>query len=320
MLSRVQRLFLSAALVAAAFVACSGSAAGVGLSPTQACSDLASSICNRLDSCAPFYVTLAYGSVSQCTMRAAVGCPNVISANGSGATASDVEACARAYTAASCADLESNSPPSACQIAGTLAAGAVCGTGQQCVGPSGYCKIASTAVCGACATQSAAGGPCTANGDCQSGLVCGTATGATMGACVSPGAAGAMCDAGHPCQATLACSKTTCSPPGQAGAACDPTGQNCDLTQGLFCNPTSKVCAQVQTAAAGGSCGYSASTNTYTLCANGATCNGATGTKQGTCGAVAADGAACGSNMATCMAPAICVNDVCTLPDASSCQ
>jgi hypothetical protein len=309
-----------AAIIAAAFVACSGPAAGVGVSPAQACSDLSTSICTRLNACAPFYVTLAYGGVSQCTTRVAIGCPDTISANGSGATASDVEACAQAYPAASCAQLEANAPPPACQIAGTLAAGAVCGTSQQCAGPNGYCKIASTAVCGACATQSAAGGPCTANGDCQAALVCGMAAVATMGACVSPGATGATCDPAHPCQQTLVCSKTTCSMPVQAGGACDPIAQNCDLTQGLFCHPMSKVCAQVQTGAAGGPCGFSASTNTYTLCTSGATCNGATSTKQGTCGAVAADGAACGSNMATCMTPAVCVNNVCTLPNASSCQ
>jgi hypothetical protein len=319
MFMRAHRSLFSAALVAAAVVACSGSTAGT-VSSTQACSDLAMNLCTKLNSCAPFYVTLDYGSVSQCAARSAIDCPDVLMANGSGATASDVEACAQAYASASCEALESNSPPPACQIAGTLAAGAVCGSNQQCLGPNAYCKIAPTAICGACATQSAAGGACTSSDDCQSGLVCGAAVGATSGSCVSPGAAGAMCDSGHPCQSTLVCSNTTCSMPVQAGGACDPQAQNCDLTQGLFCNPTSKVCAQVQTAAAGAACGFSASSNTYTVCANGAQCNGATATMQGTCGSVAADGAACGSNMATCMAPAICVNDVCTIPNPSSCH
>jgi hypothetical protein len=317
---RIHRSFISAAIAAVTVLACSGSTSSSNVSPTQACSDLATNICNKLNSCAPFYVTIAYGSVSECTARAAIDCPQTISASGSGATASNVEACAQAYTSASCADLESNTAPSACTIAGTLTAGAMCGASQQCVGPNGYCKTSATAVCGTCATLSAAGAACTSNSDCQAGLVCGTAAGATMGACVTAGAAGAMCDAGHPCGGTLVCYNTTCSAPVEAGGACDATAQNCDLTSGLYCNPTSKVCAQATTAAAGGSCGYSASANTYTLCSSGATCNGETATTQGTCGAVAADGAACGSNMATCTAPAICVNNVCTLPNPQSCN
>jgi hypothetical protein len=316
---RVHRSLFSAAVAAAAVVACSGKG-GSAVSPAQACSDLASAICNKLNSCAPFYVTLAYGSVSQCMTRAAIGCPNLISANGSGATAGDVEACAQAYPSASCADLESNTSPSACQIAGTLPAGSACGGDQQCAGPNGYCKIAASAVCGTCATQSAAGGACSTSDDCQVGLVCGTASGATMGSCVSAGAAGAACSDAHPCQATLVCYNATCSAPVEAGGACDATAQNCDGTQGLFCNPTSKVCAQVQTAMSGAACGYSASSNTYTLCANDGTCNGSTQTTQGTCGSIASDGAACGSNMANCMDPAVCVNNTCTLPNAASCM
>lgn len=317
---KIRSSWVPAAVAAAAVGACSGSTSSSNLSTTQACNNLGNTICNKLDSCAPFYVTLAYGSVSSCASRFALDCPDTISANGSGATASNVEACAQAYPSATCEDLESNGTPSACVIAGTLAAGSVCGANEQCVGPNGYCRIAATAVCGTCSTESAAGAACTDNSDCQAGLVCGTAAGAAAGACVTPGAAGAMCDSGHPCQGGLVCYNTTCSAPVEAGGACDATAQNCDLPNGLYCNPTSKVCATAATAAAGGSCGYSASANTYTLCAGEASCNGATTTTAGTCGAVAADGAACGLNMATCMSPAICVNDVCTLPNASSCH
>lgn len=307
-------------VAAVAAVACSGSAFSSGDSASQACTDLATNLCNKLDSCAPFLVTYAYGSASECATRLQINCPNVITANGSGATASDVEACAQALSSTSCADLESNSQPSACQIAGTLAAGTPCGANEQCAGPNGYCKIASGAVCGACATLSAAGGTCSVNGDCQTGLVCGTAVGATSGACVTPGAAGAMCDAAHPCQGTLGCYNATCSSPVEAGQACDVLAQNCDFGQGQYCDLSSKVCAQVQTATAGEACGHSASTNTYTVCANEAPCNGSSLTTPGTCGAVAADGAPCGPNMANCQAPAVCVNGACTVPDASSCQ
>jgi hypothetical protein len=310
-----RRSWIWAAATVAAVVTAACSSSSNNVSPTQACSDLATAICNKLQSCSSIEVQLAYGSVSECITRAQITCPGDITASGSGATTANIEACAQAYTSASCSDLESNTTPSACEIPGTLAAGTVCGTDQQCVGPNGYCKIAAGSTCGACATKAAAGGTCTSSNDCQGGLVCGGTS------CVSPGAAGAACSATHPCADPLVCSNTTCSSPAEAGQACQSTadGQTCDTIMGVICNPTTLVCAQIQTASAGSPCGLIS--GGYTLCSGGSTCNVDASGEMGTCGAVAADGAACGgTSAATCLAPSICVNNTCTTPNPSSCH
>jgi len=308
----------AAAIVGIVTVACSGSTSSSNVSPTQACNDLGNAICSKIESCAPFELQVVYGSTSACATRFALTCPDAIAASGSGATPAAVESCSQAYSSASCGDVLSGKTPSACQIYGTLTAGTVCGADQQCVGPDGYCKVAATAVCGACGTTAAAGGACSANSDCQSGLTCPLPTGSTTGSCVAPGAAGATCDKLHPCASPLACLNTTCSQPVEAGQACDATAQNCDFTQGLFCNPTTKVCAQIGMAGAGAPCGFA--NGAYTVCNGGGTCNLNPTTGAGTCEAVAADGATCGSNGASCLQPAVCVNNTCTIPNASSCH
>lgn len=303
-----------AAVAAVGTGACSSSGSN-NVSPTQACSDLATALCNREQACAPFDVQLVYGSVSTCITRAQINCPDAISATGSGTTAADIESCAQAVTSTSCSDLESNNAPSACIFAGTLTAGSVCGSDEQCVGPNGYCKVAAGATCGACAAKAAAGGTCAGNDDCQAGLVCPSGG----GSCVAPGAAGATCSSAHPCTSPLVCVSTTCTQPAEAGQACQESadGQNCDVTQGVVCNTSTMVCSTIGTAAAGAPCGLI--NGGYTLCSGGATCN-LSGT-MGTCGSVAADGAACGGTSgASCLPPAVCVNDTCTLPNASSCH
>jgi hypothetical protein len=100
---KIRLSWVPAVLGAVTVLACSGAASNnSNVSPTQACSDLGNAICNKLNSCASFYVTLAYGSVSNCATRFGIDCPNTILATGSGATAANVEACAQAYSSASC--------------------------------------------------------------------------------------------------------------------------------------------------------------------------------------------------------------------------
>ncbi len=269
------RLWLfSGASIVVAVVACSGSTSSP---PTaqQACNDLATSICNGLETCYPYGLTVAYGNTSTCITRAALDCPSAITATGSGATAADVEACAQAYSGASCEALLNNGTPSACQIPGTLAAGSPCGSDVQCAGSNAYCKVA-TGSCGVCSTRAAGGGTCTAGNDCQPGLSC--VTSGTTSTCVAPAAQGASCSATTPCQASLACINGTCGQPLAAGAACTQSADTCNGAQGYYCSPAN-VCAQVQIAAAGQPCGLSGST--ITECSEG-TCKTAAGTETGT--------------------------------------
>jgi hypothetical protein len=239
-------------------------------------------------------------------------CADAVNANGSGANASNVEACAQGYQSATCGDLESNNPPSACQVHGSLAAGTACGSSVQCSGDS-YCHIAANQVCGVCAALVAANASCAQSSDCQKGLTC------SKGTCVSAVAQSATCMAGGPpCQTGLACVGGTCQQTvGTAGQTCDVTAQNCDVTKGLYC-VTSGTCQKVAIAAAGQACGVVS--GTYTLCQGGAPCTVAMGSTMGSCATNAANGATCGSNGQGCMAGATCVNNLCTLPNASSCH
>lgn len=307
----MREAMLGGVCAAALMVACSSSSGGSNVSTSQACADLAQSLCGRIDACAPLYVQIAYGDVATCQTRLGLTCQPALSATGVTATAGDVESCAQAYTSASCEDVLSNNSPSACHVHGSLPAGSPCGSDLQCTGDQSYCKLSTTAMCGVCSTRATAGGACTQSSDCQQGLACVT-NGGAAGTCAAPGAAGATCDATHPCKGDLACAGGTCKTPVEAGAACSATDDACDLPKGAYCNPTGMVCAQVGTAMAGGACGVV--TGGYAVCTGAATC------AAGTCKAAAADGATCGSNGASCLAPATCINGSCTLPDPSSCH
>ena len=303
--------FFSAAALAAIVAACSSSSS---VSPQQACNDLGTSICNKLEACSPYGLGATYGDVTTCVTRSALSCPSAITATGSGATAANVEACAQAYASTSCADLLDKGTPSACAVQGTLPAGTPCGSDVQCSGSAGYCKFTSGS-CGVCSTRSAAGGSCAASNDCQPGLTCQLGTGAT-GSCVTPGAQGAPCSPAQPCQASFVCLNAACSTPLAAGAACNPVTNGCNGAMGYYCSAAS-VCAQVQTSAAGGACGFSASG--VTTCTK-ATCKVGTGA-TGTCEALANDGAACDPvNGPSCLSPASCVNGVCTIANPASCK
>ena len=298
-------------------VACSGSttsSTSPQVSTAQACTDLATEVCNKLEACYPYAVTLTYGSVTTCIARAGINCAASLTATGSTATAADVETCVQGYAATSCNELLGNQEPAACQLHGTLPPGTPCGSDLQCAGSNGYCK-ASTATCGVCSTRMAGGGACTENEDCQPGLVC-SASG-TTGSCVTPGAQGAACSATLPCQGPLVCVNGSCGTAPAAGEACSATPDDCDGSQGYYCSAAA-ICTQVQTAMAGQPCGVS--TSGITVCAPG-TCQTAPGTTTGTCEAPAADGAACNTDTGPgCLAPAACVSGSCTFENPASCN
>jgi hypothetical protein len=314
-------VFLVLPAIAIAVAACSGSTSGSTVTADQGCTDLGGSICDKIAACSAPLLQLVYGDAATCKTRFKLTCPSTISAPGSGATGANLEACAQAYTTAACADLFSGNQPAPCNVHGSLMAGAACANNIQCSGDHGYCNTASGQTCGVCGTRAAAGATCAKSADCDTGLVCGFGTGMTTGACVTPGAAGATCDAPHPCAGALSCVGGTCAQSAAAGAACDPTASNCDSTQGLFCHPINKVCASAQFAKAGEACGFMLATGTYAACSGNGRCTMPAGSLTGTCEAPAADGAMCDTtNGPTCLAPAVCTNGACKVPDASACK
>ena len=115
----------------------------------------------------------------------------------------------------------------------------------------------------------------------------------TTGSCVTPGAQGSACSATLPCQGPLVCVNGSCgTAPGAGESVHRHPGRLRPDHRGYYCSAAA-LCTQVHTATAGESCGIS--TSGITVCAPG-TCQTAPGTTTGTCEAPAADGAACNAD------------------------
>jgi hypothetical protein len=306
---------------AVAIGACGGSTSGVGsVSAQQACTDVAAAVCTAVNTCSPILMQLEYGDVSTCEKRFTTTCTSSLSANGTGMTPADMEACAKAVAGEGCADIVSNNPPSACHaVVGQLANGTACSDPSQC--QSQYCNRGTDGTCGACAARGS-GAACHRDEDCEYGQLCLTPTGAaatsvTPGACIEPGASGATCDPAHPCNKTLACKNGTCTTPDEAGATCvvgdtaNPFG-SCDVLKGALCQPLTRVCVAIGVASAGQPCG--AINGGYTACSANGACN------SGTCEAAGMDGASCNGTTMKCLPPAACSGGVCKLSDPSMCH
>jgi hypothetical protein len=318
MLARMfpSRIAVAPLLFVALVVACSGSTTSSSATPDQACNDAAQTLCNKISTCVPYILKVAYGDVATCVTRSKVNCVSGFSASGTSATPSSVETCVNDANAVSCDDLLARNGPSSCFTQpGQLADGAACGTDAQCKGT--LCRMPADNSCGACSSPGVAGTCRARDADCDHGLVC------TSSKCVAPGAAGAACNADTPCLASLACVSGKCVTALGAGVACTfVLNENpCSIVQGLFCNPKSKVCAQIGYADAGGQCGYF--NDNFVACTGSATCKGANLLTQtpGTCEAPATDGATCDTLQGgSCMPPARCISGLCKITDPTTCK
>jgi hypothetical protein len=260
-----------------------------------------------LSECFSFLVQATWGDTATCAERSRLNCEAELSAPGVATTPAQIGACATAFAAQSCNELLGNSPPAGCDVPGTHNDGEACAFDAQC--KSTNC-VKTAPGCGTCGPQSAAGGACDAQDDCQSGLVC------VNSVCATPVAAGAACTSSEQCGLTLSCKGGTCATPAGPGEACSTSG-DCDTLQALYCEPQSKVCAKIGFANAGEPCGVI--DGKITSCSQ-STCEGQTPQQPGTCVAYAADGAACNvTSGPDCLAPAACDNGVCTLPSPNAC-
>lgn len=287
--------------------ACSDDGDDGGGSATD-CKSAARSLCTKLQSCGEIFVTGAYGDLDTCADRLSLQCTAQLGAPGSNVTEANFAACANAISAQSCEALFTNQSPDECKLAGTLDDGSQCGFGSQC--KSSTCvNTSSTSACGTCTPVAPAGGNCTSTGACEDGLVC------SNGVCAQPVAAGGACTSTGQCAGTLICKTGTCAMPGGAGADCNPASSECDTLAGLFCNPGSNKCEKPTVASEGGPCGIV--DQKLVVCGGGGSCEGATLTAPGTCVPPIADGAACNpTDGPNCLAPADCINGLCTLPAA----
>jgi hypothetical protein len=305
-----------------------GGGAGSGGSPSdaaaevapvtvsEACSQVAHALCERIDSCSPTTLKLFYGDRATCATRAALGCMTDQGVAGTTRTPEDLVACAAALAPTGCAELLANHYPAACDIKpGTAINGTACGSDWQCM--SSYCG--KTDACGVCGPRQPAGGDCTVDGGCLKGLVCANKK------CVAPGTMNADCSAvNQPCRADLYCATASskCLAKVGAGGSCV-DDQACDITKGVICFPANHTCEMITVGKAGDGCGLSSP--------NKALCVGFTGlgpaqdpcsniVGNGICAKTAEDGTACGMDHKVCLAPANCVMGVCRLPSAPNCH
>jgi hypothetical protein len=301
-----------------------GDDGGGPLTADRACADLARAICGNYAACLPTVVVEVFGDVPTCLARLTPPCLLAMHAPASGATPSNVEACAQSRAALACDDLGSNQLGAACAILGTQPQGAACGSSWQCAGANSYCTGNGgfyLQTCGVCSTRSAAGGPCPSAGNdqgCQSGLRC-IGTGAAA-ACTLTVPEGGKCDATHACEADLHyCDSTgTCAAYAPLGQPCDPTGAGARCSPVLGrCDSSTKVCTPTPFVPAGGACGGGTAS-----CAAGQACPQSLDGGPPTCPAPLADGAKCGTAAAggNCIYPATCPMGTCSVLDPATCK
>jgi hypothetical protein len=282
---------------------------GSSITAAQASTDAAQALCTRINDCAPTFLTLAYGTVSECQTRNTATIGRGIGANGSTLTPDQLDACAKAIPTTSCADMLGRNLPPACHgPAGTLADGSPCSDDAQCLNKK--CKSSGpNTTCGTCGSPVATGGACTARDDCADGLACAASV------CVAFGAMGSTCDSAHPCNSTLGCVSGKCAAPQAVGAPCKMQSE-CDQVHGIICD--GKVCSKLALVSTG-TCGLI--NGAYTLCQAGATCTGIGAMGTGTCTPAPKDGETCDvDGGAKCEDPAKCVNGKCTTSDPATCK
>jgi hypothetical protein len=281
----------------------------------QFCAGYAVKFCERLAGCSQTYLVGVYGTPARCQERLELRCRAEVAAAGTGLSAVTGMACADALAGASCDALFGDSVP-ACQIAGTLARGASCGSGSQC--QSGFCRTPETSFCGKCDARVGEGAVCDADDACEFPLLCSEA-----GHCARPAAEGELCNETTPCQpGPLFCgSDNTCHRPSAEGKACNRTGsaplQPCE--GGFICRPSANgICRPIRFVDAGVACGISPTGSSVVLCTASGSC------VNDLCKPPGQDGERCTpsplGDSGGCLAPALCLDGLCKLPDPASCH
>lgn len=312
-LTRLSSILGSGALLTGVLVACSGDTENVSVSAETACNDVATALCEKIESCASLLSKVVYADKETCIARNKINCVSSFDAPGTSATPSRASQCARDAKSASCDDLLGRTPPESCRtLPGTLDDGAACGHDAQC--KNKLCRLADSSSCGACSSLGGPGATCERDDECDYGASC------VGGKCATRGKVGAACSDSAPCLATLTCVGGVCAAPLTAGAPCTfKASENaCDQINGYYCHPKTNVCTAFGTAPPGGQCEFTA--DKAVVC-TASDCKRASGEQTGSCIAPAADGAACDDAAGPkCMAPARCTKGVCTITDPATCK
>jgi hypothetical protein len=283
-------------------------------------SSFATAFCTRLDRCRPRLVRDEFGDVATCRSRLFPDFNDELTSPGTTITTAQIDACTAKMGSTPCSVLTSAIVE--CNFAGTLAAGAPCGSGYQCQTGSCFRVTSSsgvTALCGTCSARVPLGGDCT-TANCEGGLSC------TNGRCIANGAEGAACNPDtQPCQAQLQCFNGACVRQLVAGAPCTPVrdGQPdpifCDPL--FFCapnknDPNNGTCTAVRHSLLGDECGLDEAAGQLLACA-GASCTSATG---GRCVADLKEGATCDPARGGCEVPFECLEGRCSRQSITICR
>lgn len=304
-------LILCAVLGATAAVLSWGcSSSNSNVSAQQACSDLASARCQKMQQCNPQGLLNTYGDLGTCEARQSATCVTNLAAPQTANGPAHTEDCAQATPGESCSDFELGNVAPACQPpAGPRAAGSPCAVSAQCA--SAFCLQPRTSSCGLCAPPPSVGSACVNNG-CGPGLVCDAKT----LLCANPVGAGGSCDDSSACAPGFTCIGNTSTANGictalatAAGASCDQAdgGTRCDGRLGLYCNvPEGRKCDRIVSATATFACGTI--DGGVIDCSAGAFCQRPGSSRSGICVGTAAEGGSCDeANGPTCTTPARCV-------------
>ncbi len=285
-----------------------GDGGPAGPTVAQTCMHYAQTYCQRVATCSSYLFASVFNDPAVCLARLTTACVTEHGAAGVSSPVAELDACAAALQAATCADVVLEPPPASCRPAGTHLDGTHCAFDSQC--KSAYCATPSPG-CGICTARGAVGGACRVREDCEPPLHC--ADNKTCRAAVAPGV---KCDAAHPCDSQSFCGQGVCKARRANGAACNADRLGADCQPGLTCIPMGNgaQCAPIVVANAGQVC-YVVSQSTQ--CTAGSTCDFR---PKGKCVAPAADGAACSAaSHVGCLFPAQCVGGKCELPSGPLC-
>lgn len=287
------------------------------------CGDYAAATCNSFALCGSLVIRLL-GGLDGCVALTKADCMAALTYPSTGANPAFLAKCTAALEATS----PCGSTP-ACDVHGSLANGATCGSDWQC--SSGVCDGAGptstiadggteyTFTCGQCAATLPLGAQCPGAG-CMPNEVCSSTAPSTSSVCHAAGGVGDPCFDDQSCGPGLACNVTGhCARVGGAGATCVPD-DHCDVGRDMFCNPTTGLCEQSKIAAAGESCNSSIANGKIVDCAAGSTCLPAVGTDQH-CVPNAKTGDPCdNTNGPICGDGSVCSGGVCAAFDPASCH
>ncbi len=274
----------------------------------QVCADFGTKACDRLNACARQQFLLSYGTAKVCAERLRVACLIEATAPGARVFANPLDLCVRSLEIASCDEVLNGNALSSCYPAGTRPGGARCATMSQC--QSGYCRLDTG--CGVCTVRSGAGATCDSTR--QDDLQCTQGQTCVGNLCTAHSMLGQACGPTQVCQRPLACIVGKCVVALEANALCAEPGE-CNTSAGLTCGGNAR-CGAVAFPAVGARC-----TPAGIPCLGGAVCaRDAQGNDR--CVAPALDAFGCGPNFDNkgCLAPAVCVNAICTLPSPASCN